>query len=803
MISDLKFALRQLRCSPGFAATVLATLALGIGAAIAIFSVVHAVVLQPLPFPASDRIVVVGEAEAVDQTPVGGSISPVNFVDWQRDASVFERLAAHHGAAVALTGRGDPVRVAGRLVTADYFAAYGVQPELGRDFLPAEMRAGGPATVILSHGFWQRQFGGAADIVGQTLLLDDVPRLVIAVMPDTLRAVTSTDVWMPLVFGPEDLAPAQRGSHYLNAVGRLRAGTSLQQARAATEVLSARLARSYPDTNGGLHIAVIPLLDFLTRPSRTVLYTLLGAVGILLLIACTNVANLLLARASARHREISLRAALGASRSRIVRQLLLESLVLAIAGGLLGIVAASWGVDVLLALTPSGLPRLDHVNLDPTILAVSMLLTLGTGLGFGLVPALQASRFNLVDALKDGARGAGEGRRGIRLRRTLVVAQVALAFVLLVGAGLLMRSFARLHAVSPGFNPENAYALAVSLPARKYESPEKMAAFADAVLERMRALPGIASAGSTNILPLSGGELVYSLQFEGRPARGAGAEASAQAFSVSPSYLEAMQIPVVRGRAFTVWDRAGAPRVTMINQAFAARYFPGENPIGRRIVIQNGPDAWREIVGIVGDVKLLELADSTQPQCYEPLAQMPTRTLTFVVRTAGTPTDLAASLRAAVQAVDPAQPVSRFQPLSALLANSLGRQRFALTLFAVFASAALLLAAIGVYGVMAWMVTRRTAEFGVRFALGAQRSEVLRLVFADGGRLVLAGAACGFAAALALARFLSSLLFEISPRDPATFVVGAVTLLAVAALACWLPARRAAKVDPMTALRAE
>jgi putative ABC transport system permease protein len=547
-------------------------------------------------------------------------------------------------------------------------------------------------------------------------------------------------------------------------------------------------------------VKLTPLLEFAVADLRPVLYSLLGAVGFLLLIACANVANLLLARATSRAKEISVRTALGASRARIVRQLLSESVLLAMLGGVLGVFVAQWGMSALLALAPVDLPRVHEIALDGRALGFTCVIALLTGMGFGLVPAFQASRVNLNETLKEGNRGNSEGGHRQRWRGSLVVIEVATAVVLLVGAGLLIRSFTRLQNVNPGFQPRDAIAVSVSLPNAKYGQPPQQAAFVEQAVARLAAIPGVASAGATVVLPFSNDDFQLYFRIPGRPALRPGEMQTTLFYSVTPDYFKAMGISLSRGRPFTAADVAGMPRVALINEAMVKRYFPGEDPVGKRISVNNTE---AEIVGIVADVKHYALNRDDQPQTYGPFAQLPFNYMTFVVRTSGPVFGLPAAIRSAIYEIDRDQPIASTRPLGELLAASVARQRFAMFLFAVFSGVALLLSAIGIYGVMAYSVTQRTSEIGLRMALGAQRSDVLRLVFAQGGRLIALGLAAGLGGALLLTRFLASLLFGVNALDPVTFTVVAVLLTAVAASACWLPARRAARVDPMVALRHE
>jgi putative ABC transport system permease protein len=609
-------------------------------------------------------------------------------------------------------------------------------------------------------------------------------------------------MWTPMAFAPKEVANDNRGSHYINVAGRLKPGVTVAQAKAELEVIATQFAQQYPDSNKGWGIFMMPLQDYGVRDVKPVLYTLLGAVGCVLLIACANLANLLLARATARHREISIRAALGASRARLVRQLLTESVVLSLCGGAAGLLLARWGLDALLALAPTSLPRVTEIRLDSGVLVFSLALSVLTGLVFGIAPAWLAARADVNEALKQGSRGSTEGGARGRLRSALVVLEVTFALMLLGGAGLLARSFMQLAQVDPGFNPANATLLRLSLPQKKYALPEQQNAFADALLDRVRALPGVQFAGITHSMPLVG-DYVLGFNIEGRPAIAPSDLPSTNYYTVTPDYFRAMGIRLIRGRVFTPQDDAKAPRVAIINETMARQHFPNEDPIGKRINITNGPDTWREIVGIVGDIKQYGVDKATSAQSYEPFAQVPFSGLNVVIRTNGSPAALLGALRPAVYAVDKDQPIGAIRPLEEIMADSLARQRFAMTLLTVFSLVALVIAAVGIYGVMAYSVVQRTGEFGIRMALGAQQSDVLRLVLTQGGKLIGLGLVIGLAATLAASRAMGSMLFNTSAQDPLT--LGAITILlaAVALVACLLPANRATKVNPIEALRTE
>jgi putative ABC transport system permease protein len=801
MLNDLRYALRQLVKSPSFTAIAILTLALGIGACSAIFSVVNVVLLQPLDYPEANRIVAIRETQ-LPQFPEF-SVSPPNYVDWEKQTKSYEHLAAYGGAQLNLTGEGEPQRLVGVKATAHYFDVYGVKPVLGRMLLPEEDAPGKNHVVVLSYPFWQRVFGGAGDVVGHEVQLNGEPYNVVGVAPLGFGLASKVDAWIPMAFKPDETANDARGGHYINVVGRLKPGVTVAQARAELEVIASQLGKQYPDSNKGWGILMMPLQDYSVRDVKPVLYTLLGAVGCVLLIACANLANLLLARATARHREISIRAALGASRARLVRQLLTESVVLSLFGGVAGLLLARWGLDALLALAPTSLPRITEIHLDSRVLLFSLVLSVVTGLVFGIAPAWLAARADVNEALKQGSRGSTEGGARGRLRSALVVLEVTFALMLLGGAGLLARSFMQLAHVDPGFNPANATLLRLALPQKKYELPEQQTAFVNALLDRVKALPGVQAAGVTHSMPLVG-DYVLGFNIEGRPAIAPSDLPNTNYYAVTPDYFRAMGIRLIRGRTFTPQDDAKAPRVAIINETMARQHFANEDPIGKRInITTSGPDTWREIIGIVADIKQYGVDKVSSAQSYEPFAQIPFSSLNVVVRTNGSPAALLGALRPAVYAVDKDQPIGAIRPLEEIVADSIARQRFAMTLLTVFSLVALVIAAVGIYGVMAYSVVQRTGEFGIRMALGAQQRDVLRLVLMQGGKLIGLGLIIGLAATLAASRAMGSMLFKTSAQDPLTLGTITVLLGFVALVACLLPASRATKVNPIEALRAE
>jgi putative ABC transport system permease protein len=800
MINDFRYALRQLLKAPSFTIVAILTLALGIGACTAIFSVVNTVLLRPLDYTSPDRIVVIRETQ-LPQFPEF-SVSPPNYIDWEKQTKSYEYLAAYSGARLNLTGDGEPQQLTGVKATAHYFDVYGVKAILGRMLLPEEDAEGKNHVVVLSYGFWQRVFGGARDVVGRSVQLNGEPYQIVGVAPYGFGVASKLDVWTPMAFKPDETANNARGGHYINVIGRLKPGVTFAQAKSELAVIAAQLAKQYPDSNKGWGIFMMPMQDYLVRDVKPVLYTLLGAVGCVLLIACANLANLLLARATARHREISIRAALGAGRGRIVRQLLTESVVLAICGGATGVILARWGLDALLALAPTSLPRVSEIHLDSGVLLFSLALSVMTGLVFGIAPAWLAARADVNEALKQGTRGSTEGGARGRLRSALVVVEVTFALVLLGGAGLLARSFMQLANVDPGFIPEKATLLRLSLPQRKYAQPEQQTAFANSLLEHLKNLPGVQAVGITHSMPLVG-DYVLGFNIEGRPHIDPSDLPSTNYYAVTPDYFRAMGIRLMRGRVFTPQDDAKAGRVAMINETMARQFFPNEDPIGKRINITNGPDTWREIVGIVADIKQYGVDKATSAQSYEPFAQVPFGSLNVVIRTDGSPAALLSAIRPAVYAVDKDQPIGAIRPLEEIVAESIARQRFAMTLLSVFSAVALVIAAVGIYGVMAYNVVQRTGEFGIRMALGAQQGDVLRLVLGQGGKLIGLGLLIGLVATLAASRAMGSMLFNTSAYDPLTLLTITLLLAAVALVACFFPANRATKVNPIEALRTE
>ncbi len=798
MISDLRFALRMLAKAPGQTAAIVLILALATGATTAIFSVVYGVVLRPLPYPEPDRMIVVRETQ-LPQFPEF-SLSPPNFLDFQK-AACFEAFAAVRGQNFILTGNGEPQRLPGAAVTADYFRVYGTPALLGRWLLPEEDAPGKDHAVVITYGFWQRQFGGAADVLNRTITLNGRPRTIVGVMPPEWRRDSRGEIYAPMAFRPDELTKDNRGSHYLGAVGRLKSGVTRGQAEAELKLIAAQLAAQYPDSNKGWSVMTKDFLADTVGDARGVLFTLLGAVACVLLIACANIANLLLARSTGRAREFAVRAALGAPRGRLLRQLLTESVALSVLGGAAGIALAYASLKGLVALAPAGLPRLSEIRLDGAVLSFSLALSVATGLIFGLLPAWQASRLSLVETLKDGARGSGHRRTW--LRHALVVVEVALSLVLVAAAALLVRSFGQLRAVDHGYDPANVTIVNVPLTGLQQASndPAPVVNFAQQVIERFRALPGVTHVGVNHSMPLMN-DWILGFEIEGLPAATEGDMPSCGYYSVTPDYFAAMGIRLLGGRVFTERDDAKAVPVAVISEKMARQYFPGENPIGKRIWVTNGPKMFREIVGVVADVKHYGVDREAQPQVYDCYLQKPYNSPTFVIRSAGEPQPaMLQALRPAVFAVKADQPVSTVRPLVALVADSISRQRYSTLLLGLFAGVALLIAAVGIYGVMTYTVTQRTTEIGVRMALGAQQGDVLGLILRQGMGVVIVGVVVGLGGALAAGHLVAAQLYRVSPRDPATLALAAAVLLAAALTACLLPARRATRVDPLIALR--
>ena len=799
-LQDLRHAVRVLAGHPGYSATALLTLALGIGFSTATFSVINAVLLKPLPYREPDRLLILRERN-LPRFPEF-SVSPGHYLTWRRNATKFEGIAAWGTQLVNLdTGSGEPERVRADRVSANLFPLLGIPPAVGRLFTEADDQEGALPVVVLSNGAWHRRFGGG-DVIGQTVRMNRRPVTIVGVMPpDFAFPSPDTEMWVPLAMTAQERE--RYGNHYLWAVGRLQPGVTLDRARADLDAVAKGLETAMPTgSNLGWRILAFPMQQFYVRDVRMALLVLLGAVSMVLLIACVNVANLLLARGAARDRELAIRAAMGATRLRLVRQVLAEQVLLAAASAAAGVLVAAWLLRVLLALVPDALPRQDGIRLDAQVLGFAVLLAAMTPLVFGLLPAIQISRPELRELLAAGGRHTG-GAPARRVRRALVVAEIALAMVLLVGAGLLIRSFGNLTRVSPGFDPSAALVASVNLPPDRYPQGASRERFFQAMLERTAALRQVAAAGLTQSVPMVN-EFVSPLSVEGVPAPPEG-NPTVNFYAVSPGYFDAMRIPLLRGRLFSDADRLGSPRVVVINTLLADRHFAGENPLGRRITVGQGDNSLREIVGVVGDVKQHGLGDPTPAQVYEPYLQHPYFSgFSLIVRTRGSdPVAVAPELRSIVRDLDDEVPLSRVRRLDDVVDGSIRPQRFSTTLIAIFSGAALLLAAVGVYGVMSYTVGLRRREFAIRVAHGARHRDILRLVVGGAASLAIAGVMAGLAAAWLMRRTMDNLLFGVTSEDRLTYLATAGLLIAVALAASAIPALRAARVDPAVALRAE
>jgi predicted permease len=804
IVQDLQFALRTLRKNPGFTLAAVLALGLGIGANSALFSVIDGVLLRPLPFPSPERLVKVWETNPIRNFPKF-PVAPANYFDWRKQNQVFSAMGAFQANAFNLAStEGEPERYLGAVCDHGFFETLGVTPALGRFFNEDEEPAGHDDVVVLSYSLWRQRFGGDPRAIGQNLILDGKPRTIIGVLPDGFQYPATAVMWAPL--GYDNAMRQRRDIHRLQVIARLKDGVPLERARADFQTIGTHLAQAYPFFNKDAGIVVFQLLEDAVGQLRPTLLILLGAVVFVLLIACANVANLLLAKAAGRQREIAIRNSLGAARSRLFRQMLTESMLLSLAGGVLGLLLAYATFRGLLSLAPPNLPRLNQVALDWRALGFTLLVSLVTGVLFGFAPAWYASKADVNSLLKEGSRGAS-ARSG--LRNGLVAGQVAAALVLLAGAGLLMRSFYEIAHVDAGFDPEHVISMRVAPAPFKYAGhPDLQIQLARGILREVSVLPGVQKAGISTDVPLAGNP-IFIMRFEGFAPVTPSQAPLANYFAVTPGYFETMGMKLLRGREISERDNAGSPLVAVVNQTLVDRYFPGQNPIGRRLEIGfDDPPRWREIVGVVKDVHSAGLDQDTPVQVYTAYFQIPTvfgnpATLTVLARTAQDPAVLGSSMKSAILHVDRAQPVFAVQPMTAIVSQAVAQRRFSLVLLAFFASSALFLAALGLYGVMSYVVALRTPEIGIRMALGAQPGQVLMLVQRQGMLLVIAGIAIGVVGGLLLTRLMKTLLFHVAPSDPFTLGAGVITLVAASLLACYLPARRASRVDPLIALRYE
>jgi putative ABC transport system permease protein len=809
LIKDLRYGYKNLLKHPGFTVIAVITLAVGIGANAAMFSVINAVLLRPLPYHEPKRLVTIWE-ESPERGLYQMPVSFANLRDWIDQNHTFDQISAYTFTNLNLIGAGEPARLDTVRVSSNLFSLIGAEPQFGRVFLPEEDKEGASKVVILSHALWKNRLGSDAGIVGRSLSLDNQSYTVVGVM--------SADFQFPVGFGymgkvlndPIDLyvplaasgVESRRGNYSFFALGRLKAGITIDQARADMTTIERRLEQQYPDGNTGIGISLIPTQEQTVKEIRPALLVLLGAVAFLLLIACANVANLLLARAASRQKEMAIRSALGASRLRILRLLLTESLVLSLVGGVVGLLLAVWGTNALMALAPDNIPRLNEVGVDARVFGFALAVSLVTGIVFGLVPALHAAKPDLNEGLKEGLRGSMESTLGKRTRSVLVAVEVALSLMLLIGAGLLIKSFLRLQQMNLGFNPESVLAVNLELPDSTYPEDHQRTAFFQEALVRLESVPGVRSAGATTGLPLTLSVSGSDFRIEGHPEPEAGKEMIIQTRSVSPGYFSTLGIPLLTGRDFSDRDKSGAPEAAIINADLARIYFSNEDPINKRITFDDG-ESWISIVGVVGDVKQLGLDSDAKPEVYFPFLQAASPSMSLVVRTVSSPLSAFAAVKSQIQGIDKNLPIDDAKTMEQLLAESTSGRRFNTLLLTLFAVVAVMLALVGIYGVMSYTVTQRTHEIGIRMAIGAQPRDVVRLVVGQGMLLSIIGVVLGLLGAFALTRLMTTMLFGVEPTDPLTFISLALLLIGVGLVACYLPGRRATKVDPLVALRSE
>ena len=805
LLRDLKFSVRSLLKHPGFTTVVVLTLALGIGANTTIFSTVDALILHPFSFPNQDRLIVVWEQNRAVGN-VRGAVAPGNFTEWRDQNQVCEQLVAIQQKSFDVSDGSHPERFPGYGVTLGFFEALGVKAAQGRTLLPEDSEPGREQVVVLKHSFWQQHLGADPGIVGKTINLNRKQFTVVGVMPaDFNYPYNGGEMWTPLVFDRDE--QKERGDHYLRVIGLLKPGISVIQAQSGLQAIAQRAQQQFPVTNSGRDASVVTLTDDAVRGARTGVPILMGAVIFVLLIACANVANLLLVRAASRQRETAVRLALGARRSNLIRQALTESALLGLLGGALGLLISIWAIAALARGIPEGfskfIPGWGHLGINFTVLAFTFGLSMLAGMVAGLAPVWHSTRTNLNEALKAGGRSDSGTSSHNRLRSVLVVSEVALSLVLLIGAGLMVRSFVEMLRADLGIKPENVLALQVSLPKETYEDKSKQLAFYDQLQTRVRSLPGVVKAGAVNIVPFSSGNQSSNFQIVGRPPFTQGQEPDAEIRVATPEYFEAIGTALRRGRLFNAQDDANAARVILINEAFARRFLPSQEPIGQRLNFGGSEKETQEIIGVVADVKNDDLDEAVDPIAYSPYAQNVWLSMNLVVRATQDPTRLASAVRSEVQALDPNLPVSNIKPVRQMIDERISPKRLMTYILGVFALIALLLASVGIYGVMSYAVTQRTREIGVRMALGAQAVDVLKLVIKNGMTMALVGVAIGLAGAYALTRLLANLLFKVTPTDVVTFAAVSISLIVVALIACYVPARRATKVDPLVALRYE
>jgi putative ABC transport system permease protein len=805
ILQDLRYALRSMSRERGFALVAILTLAFGLGANTAIFSVVNAILLRPLPFGKPDRLLIVGMQNMSRAGDYGFELSYLNIRDLNAQMKTLAGVGGYLVGSTFLAEGREPELLNGAYVSANVLPLLGVRPQLGGFFSEKDDRMGAPAVAVISNDLWVTHFGRDANIIGRKVTFGTagIRRTIVGVMPPGFKFpadVEKSDYWMPLLpsIGKDNID--ERGAVFIDVIGRLRDGVKLAQAQAEAEAVSARLEKQYPKYNTDIRFRLAPMQQIVVRQVKPALVALLAAVGVVLLIACANVANLLLARAASRQREISIRTAVGASRGRIVRQLLVESVVLSVVAGACGLLIATWGVAGLVALAPKEIPRVDTIGVDSTVLAFTALLSVITGIVFGLAPALSASKTDLTESLKEGSRGSTEGRRRNRVRNTLVAAEIALSVLLLTGAGLLLRSFLRLSGVDAGYDYHHAVAVELSARAA-YDNDDKMAELYRRIIAELASLPGVTSAGAVNHLPLGNNENVFNFKIAGQPPAPMGREPHVTTLEVTPNYFHTMKIRLIAGRDFTPHDGSKSAPVIIVSESFARKHFPG-NAIGQHMSLSIDNEDMREVIGVVGDIRFLDLVSDPKPMVYLPQAQITSGRLGIVLRTPDA-ARVIPEVRAAIKRVDPQQPILRIRTLEDMRSASLENRRFVLILIGALAALALILAAVGIYSIMNYTVTQRTAEIGIRMALGAEPRDVSRLIVGHALRLVGAGIAAGILAAFIATRLIRSLLYGTAPSDPVTFVSICAAIIVTATVASWIPARRAASVDPLVAIRCQ